>query len=208
MRTPTPKGLRKYQIGLAVLGAVTLAMLAITVVQAQAAKADDVTYKAAQNAAEKLQAYTTAKDSIPASLAAAGVNSAPDSIKYTKLSSTKYQFCVTYKSESAFSSSDVQSRLLSGVYGSSFSSKSGADATESSYLYLTPNHKKGQTCQTIKPYIYTSSSYFGGSSSSSSSVDDIYTKCDKLYPDSSQTTEYFACIKNGTNSSSSQTLTN
>lgn len=190
MKTPTPQGLRKYQIGLAVLGVAALIMLVLVLVQAQAAKADSATYDAAQKAASKLESYTSRNDAIPDSLSAAGVSDAPDTIKYTKLSETQYKFCVTYKSSSGFSSSDVESRVLSGAYGSAYSSaQTSSDSQESSYLYISSTHKKGETCQTIKPYIYNNYSSSSYSNSTSATA-----KCYTQYEKDKNLDNYYTCV--------------
>jgi hypothetical protein len=71
MPNPSIRGLRKYQIGLAVLGLITVAMTILVLVQAGGIKADSKTYAAAQQAATSLENYIASKQVVPASLSAA-----------------------------------------------------------------------------------------------------------------------------------------
>lgn len=142
--------LNKYKIGLLVVGVFTLGMAGYVMIQAGAAKEDNETYKKATKIADKLNDYTLRK-SPPASLQAAGIQDVPDSVSYTRLSSTRYKFCVTYKADSSgFDASSVENQLLSSAYGTD--SSYNYDDYESSYLYLDYTHHKGENCKTIKSY--------------------------------------------------------
>jgi hypothetical protein len=82
----------------------------------------------------------------------------PDSIKYTKTSDTKFKFCVTYKANSSnFDANQAVTDVVFGNYGK-YSSFDDSQSNESSYLYIPTEHKKGENCQTIKPYLYGSNS--------------------------------------------------
>lgn len=144
--------LKKYKLGFLAIGLITLGLFVWLVVQASATKSDAKTLKAAQTAADKLNSYS---QGVPDSLAAAGVKDVPSSIKYTKLSSTKYKFCVTYKTTS--SDFDASNTLFSLATGGSLNNKYDYNSTDTSYLTVDSSHKKGTTCQTVTPYS------FGGS---------------------------------------------
>jgi len=197
MQGSSSTALRKYKFGFAVLGLLTLVLFVFVVIQGQATKADAATSEASQKVADKLESYITNKGSVPASLTAAGVTNAPDSVQYTKLSESTYKFCVTYKTATGFSSSDVTSRVLTSAYGINGSSSSSFTDTPSSYLYVSGSHKKGENCQTVKPYIY--SGYDGYNSSSSSSLSDPAAKCDAQYEVDKNAKNYSACLAQTSN---------
>lgn len=195
MQTSSPKALAKYQVGFAVLGVLTFGLLIFVLLQAQAAKTDTATYKVATKIAADLQAYTSSKNTIPSSLQEIGATKVPDTIKYTKLSSSKYKFCVSYKAESGFSSGSVTSTVLGAAYGGGATASASQANADSSYLYVDSSHKKGENCQTIKPYIYDSSLYGSQDSTSAGSAStNIYTVCGTKYPSLSQSTEYNNCV--------------
>lgn len=159
--------MKKYYIGLFILGLITLGLVGYVLTLGIQSRQDVKTEKSAQQAANKLNSYVRDKQKIPESLAEAGVNDVPPSIKYTKISEEKYKFCVTYKADKGYGSSDLTSVITnaaaSRVYGGD-SSFSDTSSYEPSTLYLNYTHKKGEDCQTVKPYIYQS---FDSSSSSS-----------------------------------------
>lgn len=152
--------MRKYYIGLAIIGAFTVVVLVITLVQGASTKQDRVTYKKATEIATELNTYISSNEKIPASFSEAGITDVPSTISYKKDSETEYTFCATYKqARNGESTPDLfsGSAVRSGVsldedldYSSSY---------KSSTLYPTYSYKKGENCQTIKPYLYSSSSY-------------------------------------------------
>jgi hypothetical protein len=69
-------------------------------------------------------------------------------IKYTKLSNSRYKFCVTYKANSSgFDATSTAINLASGQA----SDTSTDNFTDTSELFIDPAHHKGVNCQTIKP---------------------------------------------------------
>ncbi len=147
----------KYYIGLGVIGLITLGLVIYTIVLGSSGKQDANTEKRANEIASKLNSYISKNRKIPASLSEAGVNDAPSTITYTKNSDgTTYKFCVTYKSATSYGSDPTE--LL---WGGALQGASQEDNSYSSYssdyqpatLYLSYYHKKGENCQTIKPYI-------------------------------------------------------
>ena len=188
----TPHGLRKYQIGLALLGLATIALTVVVLVQASATKSDTKTYEAAQKAATALENYTGSKQTVPDSLAAAGVKDVPDTIKYTKLSESSYKFCATYRASSTanFSASDIATNVLLSQYGGSgASSASGENSDGSAFLIVSSSHKKGENCQTIKPTFYGGYNYDSTSSGSTTT-----NPCEKQYQKDYNETNYEKCI--------------
>ncbi len=152
--------LQKYRIGLGVLGVATIVLLVVVIMEAGNSRIDTQTYQKANEAATKLNGYIYRQDSIPATLEETGITGVPSSVSYRKLSDSRYEFCVTYKADSDnFSGSNLAEDLVSGgtdqgyTYNSSDSS-SDDTSSESSTLYLSSEHHKGQNCQTVKPYIY------------------------------------------------------
>jgi type II secretory pathway pseudopilin PulG len=155
-----PRRLRYYQVGLGVIGLFTVILAIVVLVMAGGAKQDTKTEAAANKAATKLDSYITAHQRIPATLSEAGVKDAPSTITYKKISNASYRFCINYKSASSgYNTSSITDVVNRGVYQSDFSSSSYGDYSSgtTSYLYISPTHKKGANCQTVEPYIDTTS---------------------------------------------------
>jgi len=176
--------MRKYYIGLLILGIITLGLSGYVITLGAQARQDTKTEQAAQEAATKINSYVSKKQKIPASLSDAGVTDAPSTISYTKLSSSSYKFCATYKAAKGYGgatdiSNAVTGAALNRVYGSTGAtaeddySSSSSYSSEASALYINYTHKKGEDCQTVKPYLYSSSSSYTNPS------DDYY--CDPSY---------------------------
>lgn len=141
------RALAKYKIGLAVIGAFTLVIVAVVIAQASATKQDSATYTSATKIADSLNNYVNQNQTIPDSLSSAGVPIVPPAVTYHKLSVSSYRFCVAYKATSSgFNAASVESNLIAG--GALSSSAPSADTTS---LYIDSSHHKGQNCQTIKP---------------------------------------------------------
>lgn len=137
----------KYQIGLLVLGILTLGLVVFVAMEAGKAKADLTTKKAADKIADQLNVYV-AQEGVPESLGAAGIKDVPDAVRYTKQSDTKYRFCVTYKAQSTgFNPDTVVQEAALGVATRGLGSSYTGDS--SSYLYLQSTHKKGENCQDV-----------------------------------------------------------
>ena len=188
----TTPGLRKYQIGLGVLGLFTLVLLIFTIIQAGATKSDNKTFQSAQSTASKLGIYINDQQTIPKSLDQAGATNVPDSIRYNKLSDSSYEFCVTYKASSGFDASQAQAEAFSGLNGYNANNSSGDYGGKNSFLYIDSNHKKGENCQTITPYL---SNYGGaGSGSYSDTSTSPYAKCDDQYAKDKNETNYQSCL--------------
>lgn len=141
------RGILKYKIGLLVIGLFTVAMLVVVLVQAGATKQDTQTDKLANSMADSLNGYTDVHFNVPATLREVGITKTSPYISYTRLSASKYKFCVTYKSTSSdFNPSDaVDNVLIGGV-----SSWDTTGDTGSSDLYIPTSHHKGINCQTVK----------------------------------------------------------
>lgn len=151
--------IRKYFVGILVLSLLTIVLAGFVLSQAIGGKQDVQTLKAAQSAAEKLNKYTDSNGVAPASLAKAGIKDQPSTIRYTKTSDTEYKFCVSYKTSTTISGSDF-TRLITfysgGIYASDGTGYPGFYPTSSYSLYITPDHKKGENCQTVQIYPVTS----------------------------------------------------
>lgn len=158
--------MKKYYIGLAVICLVTLGFVGYVGFQGLSGKQDAQTEKKANEIAPKLNEYVASKNKIPESLDEAGIKDVPSSIKYTKQSDKEYKFCVTYKMASSYNYGDPVTALGGVVLGGGLNSGYYAEDSydyNSKYppasLYLYGSHKKGETCQTIKPYFPTNYSY-------------------------------------------------
>ena len=141
--------LNKYKIGLAVIGAFSLILFGLVIMQASGTKQDNETYEKANKIADELDSYVLRRG-VPESLEDAGISNVPDEVSYEKISDTKYKFCVTYKTKS--SSFNGDSLFWSVSSGSAQSDYEEYEDEESYYLYLSPTHDKGENCQTVKSY--------------------------------------------------------
>jgi len=194
------RALNKYKIGLLVMAVFTLVLSIIVLAQASATKQDVQTYKDASKVADKLNDYVDSHG-VPSSLQAARITDVPESVTYTKLSRDSYKFCVNYKAASGgFDATDVETSLLTAAYGGG---SSAYDDYYSKYqpssLYLETSHKKGENCQTVKTYDYTSyyddySTDDSSSSSSSSSTSDSSCKY-KANMTTAETDAYYSCLE-------------
>jgi len=157
--------MKKYYIGLGVIGIITLVFLALTIAKGASAKQDNDTKTKASTIAKDLNAYISKNRKIPESLEDAGIKDVPKSITYKKDSSTEYTFCATYKEAKTYGSVDPTSLISGSTLRQNSSSLDddlyigSSSSYKSSSLYPTTSYKKGENCQTIKPYL-TSSSYY------------------------------------------------
>lgn len=178
----------KYYVGLGVLGIFTIVILGITITKGVTAKQDNMTKKRSREIAKDLNTYVTKNKKIPESFDEAGIKDVPNTITYKKDSDTEYTFCATYKEAYSYGSSDPTS-LLSGAslrrsssYEDDSRYESSASSYKSSYLYPNYTYKKGENCQTIKPYsntsIYTQPSSRSTTPSASTSARDTVRRTD------------------------------
>ena len=152
------QSLTKYKIGLGIVGLFTVAITIWALAQAGATKQDNNTYNAANNIANKLNAYTDANDTAPYSLTYTGVYNPPSAISYTRLSSSSYRFCMDYKTASSdFSASSTESDLLTSSVGSSSSSDNSANYGANGFLFIDTSHHKGNNCQVVN--LFTDNNY-------------------------------------------------
>ncbi len=155
--------MKKYYIGLIVLALLAGGLLIYIVGLGVQGRDDKKTYEAASKAADKLNSYINDKQQIPDSLAKAGITDVPGTIKYEKLSSTRYKFCATFKTDRGYSTgagSVVTDTLFGTLYGGQFDYDSyGESSYEPSSLYLSYYYRKGENCQTVKPYLRSSNSF-------------------------------------------------
>lgn len=179
--------MKKYYIGLFILALVTFGVVGYVLTLGIQSRQDVKTEKSAQDVADKLNNYINTKQQIPTSLAEVGAKDVPESIKYTKISEKNYKICVTYRASKGYGSSDITTVLtgaaMSRAYGSA--GTTGYNDNPSNYepssLYINSTHKKGEDCQTIKPYISSYNSYNGSGSSSGSTIDEFCNPKGKYY---------------------------
>ncbi len=153
--------MKKYYIGLIIIGLVTLGLTGFTVFQASSAKQDTHTSQRAQDISAKLNNFV-ATNGVPESLADANIKDVPSTITYTKKDTDKYEFCVTYKHAGSDYDSVGLTQILTGSLQGQLYGDGGYDnypsADNSSYtpssLYLPYTHKAGKTCQTVQTYNY------------------------------------------------------
>ncbi len=144
--------LLKYKLGLLVIGLFAVFLLVFVLLQANAAKQDVKTTKAARATAEKLSNYVLEKQTIPSTLSSAGLQDVPATIRYEKLSASQYKFCITYKTKrTGFDASSAAQQAIIGYYSAG---ESSGDYTSERYLTIPDAHQKGENCQTIEPLSY------------------------------------------------------
>lgn len=169
-------GIKKYYIGFGVIAVAVLGLTIFTMSLASAAKQDKQTIEKARDIADKLNDYTSKEAKIPENLDEVGASDVPDTIKYTKKSESQYEFCISYKSASDYSTPDLTSAVtgpLLGGYSSSLNDYYADTELSSSYkpssLYISSySHKKGEDCQIIEPYLSLRNTFSTNSRSSSS----------------------------------------
>ncbi|HSX36241.1 MAG TPA: hypothetical protein VLH84_04900 [Patescibacteria group bacterium] len=178
----------KYKVGLGIIGVFVLVMAVFVLLQADNAKKDIATDKAANDIAQKLNDYVDTQQTIPESLDTAGIKDVPDTITYQRLSDSSYKFCVKYKSASTGldSTTLLQAATSFDTTGSGFTDSSQPDPVSNpSSLYISANHKKGANCQTVEPYNYGYGMYptgGGGTNSTGTSASTAqYCNTDFLY---------------------------
>lgn len=157
------QGIKKYYLGLLVIAVLVVGLTIYLVVLGQGAKQDVATDKRAQDIAGKLNSYIDKNGTIPRSLAEAGITDVPSAIRYTPKGSDSYEFCVTYKAASSYANTDITSVIwgaaLSNYSKANTSTYDASNTNPPSSLYLPYEHKKGQTCQTVTPYLSNSGLY-------------------------------------------------
>jgi hypothetical protein len=179
--------MKKYYIGLLVLALLTLGLVGYTVHQGSLAKKDKATAAEADKIAVKLNSYVTKNNKIPANLQTVGVATVPKTIKYTRLSSERYEFCVTYQAASRGYNLSAAELAASAFY-TRYAGLQGFDSGsyEQSELYLNSyGHKQGENCTKVKPYLNTY-------------TDSDQTYCDPSYPYYSAWKDYCATINSST----------
>lgn len=145
------KTLAKYKIGLAVLMLFAIAMTVLVLIQASSTKSDTQTNNSASTIADTLNNYVDTNDTIPATLAEAGVKSVPSAVNYTKISDSSYKFCVTYKGNSSgFDASGVATNLLTGQLD-----PGSGGSSDNAVLTIDTTYHKGANCQTVTPSFIT-----------------------------------------------------
>jgi hypothetical protein len=148
--------MKKYRIGLIVIALLVVSLAGYTLYLGQKGKQDLKTEEKANEVAEKLNIYVNKNGEIPESIDEIGVSNIPSTIKYEKLTDETYEFCVTYQNEKGYGSGygySPMSLLTGSLYGAAYSMSDTEDSDyERSYLYLDYTHKKGENCQTIRPY--------------------------------------------------------
>jgi hypothetical protein len=142
---------KKYKIGIVVLALIILGLAAYIISLGVQSKEDKQTHASAQEIAEKLNAFVSEEQEIPANLSVAGIENVPSAISYEKVSGTTYHFCVTYKSDKSYGSSDVSSVLVNAAYGSQLYDN---EIYEPQFLYISDDYQKGENCVTVKPQFY------------------------------------------------------
>ncbi len=145
--------MRKWVMGIRLLLGLVLVLLIFVLYRGISSKQDRQTFQKASSIAAQLNSYTDSKFKVPNSLAAVGAKDVPSTITYTKLSSTTYRFCVTYKYSNKDVTGKVASDVTSATSGLSSSANeptfSGGDGSAPFDLTIESNYKAGQNCQKI-----------------------------------------------------------
>lgn len=162
-------GLRKYYVGLAVLGVFTLGLGVYVLAQGNSYKNDKRVNEVLSEIADDLNSYVRTEQQIPESLSDATSQQVPAEVTYTKESDSKYKVCVTYSSGSGpeLNANSIVYQGLSGDYSSSFYDYE-SDYVPSTLYVSTYSWREGETCYVVAPNIRRSNSsnidLFNGSS--------------------------------------------
>jgi hypothetical protein len=144
--------LLKYKIGFIFVGIFVVVVLFLVISQAQDTKDDTATYNRVVSISNSLNQFINADTAtiyIPSTLGQAYISNVPSTISYQKLSSDSYKFCVDYKtSVTDFSPSAVATGIITNTLDGS-----NQTTGDNEYLYISPDHHKGNNCQIIKPYL-------------------------------------------------------
>ena len=95
------QALKKYYIGLSILGVGTLVLLGVVIVKSADHKTDKETNDIAYKISEDLNEYIRDESAIPEDLSDATDEKIPDTIKFTKESDSRYELCITYNDASS-----------------------------------------------------------------------------------------------------------
>jgi len=164
-------GISKYYLVFFILLAVTIGLTIYTLSGASSAKEDARTAQKIGDVANNLSNFTSNHNYVPESLAAADIKNVPPSIKYTKISDTKYQVCVNYRNASTPFDGGWTSLLTGALIAGSNPSYSAGTSTPSPFFdtfTLAYYHKKGDNCQTVEPFMYSSPTLSAPASSDTS----------------------------------------
>jgi type II secretory pathway pseudopilin PulG len=187
--------MRKYYIGLAIIVLLSAGLAVYIVSLGVISRQDNITQKRATEIAQQLNNYVTDNQRVPESLEEAGAKDVPSTITYTGQGDS-YEFCVNYKTDSDssyYGASNAATSLIFGDFGMQPYFDDYPAETEQSYLYLSPQRKKGETCYKVRPYTLpyfnNSQDLFqgsgtGGGASGSSISNDYYEELCKQNPDS------------------------
>jgi hypothetical protein len=157
--------LKKYKIGLAIIGLVSLGLFVFVLSQAAATKDDNKIYSRATNIGIDLTNYIADQGSVPSSLGLAGIMNVPSAVTYTQVSSTSFKFCVRYKTTSSdFNAANVETSLLTSSAGSDDDVDAGSGGSGNTVLDLSPEHHKGENCQTVSPDLFSQSESYNSES--------------------------------------------
>jgi hypothetical protein len=179
------QGIKKYYVGIGILSLFTIMLLVYVLIQSSSFKNDKKVNEVAVSVAEELNDFVRKEQKVPESLSEVHSGDIPNEISYTKESSKRYKFCVTYSSQSG-PELDAQSILYTGLSGDFATSY---DDYESNYtprtLYLSSyGWSAGEKCYTVEPTIYERTN----SNNLFNSIDTDYL-CDESY-------EYYDLYKN------------
>lgn len=86
-----------YPIGLAAVIILSSGLFIGMLHQAAVKRQDERTEKTANTISDEVYQYANNKQSVPVSLAAAGIRKVPPTVTYQKLSRSSYNFCVVYR---------------------------------------------------------------------------------------------------------------
>ena len=145
--------MKKYYISLTILVALSLGLVGFTLAAGKDSKKDEETSKKVDSVSNKLMDYIYQKGRLPSSFEEADIKNVPSTIRYERLDSERFKFCVYYdKAGSSFDAGPLA--LLTGLIFRAQpvdeTSQDGEKAYLDSYT-LVYVHKKGDNCQTIKP---------------------------------------------------------
>lgn len=161
--------LDRYRLLVLISGVFIVILFVVMLLIARVQAHDKRTYDRAVDVSTKLDNYITDRNTIPSSLEKAGISSVPSAINYRKVSDTRYEFCVKYQAASGSNPLTALDNAYYNYGGVVTPDAGGIDAMDQTvvpglnlggYVDLDSPHHRGQNCQTVAPYLDTTTPPF------------------------------------------------
>jgi hypothetical protein len=128
----------RYKAGIAGIAMILAGAIGLGLWQWHNTRHDSQTLSSANDIAQKLNSYTDTHKTVPADLKTVGVKSVSKDITYKRVSDSRYEFCVSFRTQTGFF----------GPFGGDYYY---ADNQSQSALYIDSYHNKGKRCEKVDP---------------------------------------------------------